>query len=73
MKQIPLYRMAWNYANAVAKRFLFGGDVLDEEYKKRLEICSDCSSRDGERCSECGCPIVDKAMWNTERCPLKKW
>lgn len=65
--------MAFNYAKALAKRAAIGGDATEEQYKKRLEICTMCSSRNDERCGECGCPIQDKAAWATEGCPLGKW
>lgn len=65
--------MAFNYAKALTRRVTLGGDATEEQYKRRLEICSLCPSRTNERCAECGCPIQDKASWATEQCPLNKW
>lgn len=72
--------MAANYGKALAAHALAqatGGDnVTDETYKTRLSICSLCPHRtgvEGERCSACGCNLLDKAAWESSFCPLGKW
>ena len=69
--------MAWNYANAVknhALQVLKGGDsVSEEEYKRRLNVCAICPNRADNRCTACGCPIEDKASWQSSFCPVGKW
>ena len=69
-----MVRMATNFAKATAKYVASGkGMVSKDLHAKRLTICSLCTMRLGDRCTECGCPIVDKAVRAVESCPLGFW
>lgn len=66
--------MAANFAKAVAKHAADGlGQVDTETLRQRLEVCTLCEFRNGDRCSICGCPVEKKAAWRTESCPVVKW
>ncbi len=70
----PLKRQAWNFAVAMAQFALDGFKTTTrEEYRDRLTVCDGCDSRDGWRCSECGCVIAIKARVKIEKCDLSKW
>jgi len=48
------------------------------EYWMRIDECMRCEYLDDtpkpwEHCSECGCPVREKASWRSERCPRNKW
>jgi hypothetical protein len=49
------------------------GIVEDEQYRRRLEICSTCDRRAGKRCAACGCWINVKARGRAFRCPIGRW
>lgn len=66
--------MGLNFTKAVAKHLVDGNtDVSEADYQKRLEVCTLCDLRNGEDCSKCGCPLLKKAKWRSEQCPLGKW
>ena len=44
-----------------------------EEKELRLEQCSPCEHRKGNRCNLCGCFINYKAKLKNSECPLGKW
>lgn len=56
-----------------------GGEVTKEQLQERLSICAGCKHRAGERCSICGCFLVNgvggigKAKMKHEACPLGYW
>jgi len=44
--------------------------VSDEEYKKRLELCSECEGLAGGLiCRHCGCFVQMRALKNNSHCP----
>lgn len=47
--------------------------ATSETVKARLDQCVPCPFRESERCTQCGCPIVDKVRMNSEFCPIDKW
>tara|TARA_R110002167_G_scaffold3430_4_gene16755 strand:+ start:938 stop:1204 length:267 start_codon:yes stop_codon:yes gene_type:complete len=46
-----------------------GGKV----YMKRLDTCSMCQFKRGDKCGKCGCLLIPKAKWKTSTCPIDKW
>lgn len=66
-------KMAWNFASALAKHAAAGGTAPEGVLKKRLEICTLCESRNGDRCGECGCFVEAKAGWLEQECPSGRW
>ena len=66
--------MGSNFAKAVAGHVADGMSNVDNDVlKQRLEVCSTCPQRNGERCARCGCGIVAKAKMKTQFCPIGKW
>ena len=65
-----------NFINS-ATNYITNGmpNVLPETRNKRLEICHSCDKFNptGMRCNECGCFLLIKTNWATEKCPLDKW
>lgn len=47
----------------------------DEEYSRRLEICSTCEHISGGTCLKCGCYAELRAARKDSHCPIKtkKW
>jgi hypothetical protein len=74
-KPLPgLIKMGLNYAKAVKDHVVSGSEKAPGDlYEKRLEACWVCEQRNGERCGACGCPILEKAAWKEQLCPLNKW
>ena len=74
-------RQAWNFARAMARHVAGGLKVLpDERVQARLDQCSLCPLRNGDRCSKCGCYLTErpdggagKALLPGEFCPLGHW
>lgn len=48
-------------------------NTSEEEYHKRLLVCSTCEEFNNNRCNKCGCYLKLKAKMATEKCPLGKW
>ncbi len=66
--------MATNFAKSLKEHVSDGMKTVDtEELTRRLEICSICPQRNGQRCSVCGCPVDKKAAWKEQSCPIGKW
>jgi len=63
----------FRFLKALLKYLFIGNKVSFEEYSDRIATCSDCESRCGRNCCECGCLLVKKAKWSTESCPKNKW
>lgn len=74
-KKLPgKIQMGMNYAKAVKDHIVSGAQQTPKElYEKRLEVCWVCEQRNNERCGACGCPILEKAAWKEQACPLGKW
>jgi len=69
-----IIEMSTNFAKALATHVASGaGKATEEVYKKRLETCTLCDLRNGDRCSACGCGLAAKASWETSQCPIGKW
>src|SRR6185312_4081601 len=74
-------RQFLNFTKAMAKYVASGMKILDEEkVQARLDVCALCPQRNDQRCSKCGCFLVErpdggpgKALMATEFCPLGKW
>ena len=45
----------------------------NEEYKRRLEICTACEWLSEGTCLKCGCYPEFKAAFLKQKCPYKKW
>lgn len=75
-KQIPpaTWRQVLNFGRAVIKHAADGGAPTSEpEFNRRIELCLVCPKRYADLCGECGCPIMEKASWRSEGCPIGKW
>jgi hypothetical protein len=71
-------QMAISAAKAVISYAADGFKNVDnEEYQRRLDICTACEFFDVEqiRCKKCGCFVKLKAVINANNggCPLNKW
>lgn len=67
---------ATNLVKEVGRFVASGGEtVSNEEYNRRLEICSKCeySENNNTKCGKCGCFLGIKARGAVWNCPLKKW
>ena len=62
---------AWRAAVAFVKTT--GAQVEPEEYERRLDICTVCPKRNGDKCSVCGCFLKAKATLQSQDCPIAKW
>lgn len=74
------FSMLKSFAKAMATHIATGGKEVDKEtLRERLEICAACSLRIDNRCSVCGCFLVDgiggtgKAKMRHESCPYGFW
>jgi hypothetical protein len=74
------FSMLRSFAKAMATHIATGGKEVDKEtLRERLEICAACSLRIDNRCSVCGCFLVDgiggtgKAKMRHESCPYGFW
>tara|TARA_R110000744_G_scaffold105850_2_gene202017 strand:- start:818 stop:1144 length:327 start_codon:yes stop_codon:yes gene_type:complete len=49
--------------------------VPDEVKKARMETCRACPSwsKQGNKCTECGCQMKVKTTLTSSECPLHKW
>ena len=67
-------KLAANFTKSLAAHVADGLQKVDpSELQRRLEICSLCELRNGERCTVCGCHLVEKAAWRSSECPIGKW
>ena len=53
-------------------------DAIDSavgEHRRRVDICQSCDSLHEKYlyCTECKCPLILKASWPQQTCPLNKW
>lgn len=46
-----------------------------EDQNKRMSECENCDKfiRESITCGECGCFLLIKTSWASEKCPLDKW
>ena len=77
-----LTKMAWNFAKATATHISSGAHrASDATIDARLETCSTCPQRNGERCTVCGCYLdqgplgkeIGKVLWQDSFCPIGNW
>jgi len=76
------------WANTVKDRFNMLQPEVKEISEKRLNICNECSMRNGSICDTrrvapnvktgaitrgCGCNLLAKTMSPSSECPLSKW
>ena len=47
--------------------------VTDDEYEKRLAICTTCDKLNEGTCMSCGCYVELRAAAKVSRCPRKMW
>jgi len=74
-------RQVFNFTRAVIEHVKSGARfVSGEELERRLDICALCEHRAENRCSICGCYLIDaptgqggKAEWADQACPIGKW
>ena len=47
----------------------------DEEYERRLELCTACEELQNGTCMQCGCLVEMRAMRLNNHCPMsqKRW
>ena len=56
------------------KAVLKAGDkVTDEEYERRLLVCTGCDKLNEGTCMSCGCYVELRAAAKVSRCPKRKW
>ena len=51
-------------------------DIVSKDlYKQRIKICQSCPhyQKKFNRCKECGCFLLIKAIITATKSPLKKW
>jgi hypothetical protein len=74
-------RQIFNFARAAIHHYRDGARWVDEAtLQHRLDLCALCEHRSENRCSICGCYLIDaptgqggKAEWADQACPLGKW
>ena len=71
IKEANLIEKAVNFVESVVEYVSIGQPkVSNEEYDKRLQICSECPLFTKKRsCTICGCNMDLKAKWKTSKCP----
>ncbi len=47
--------------------------ATDEEYERRLAICTSCEKLNEGTCMSCGCYVELRAAAKISKCPTKKW
>lgn len=47
--------------------------VSDDEYERRLKICTDCDKLNAGTCMLCGCYVELRAAAKVSHCPGKHW
>lgn len=73
-KDYSLWSRPWNLLKSLRDFAADGCRTLSlEDYKKRLEICTECEQRERNKCGICGCYLSLKARGRAFRCPLDKW
>lgn len=66
--------LASNFSKAMADHVADGFHrVSGDQLEARLEVCSICEQRTGDRCAVCGCGLSAKAALRSSDCPLLRW
>jgi uncharacterized paraquat-inducible protein A len=55
--------------------YIFESKEVEEEAKRRMEICISCEQfrKHSKRCRVCGCYMPAKVRSTKSTCPAKKW
>lgn len=73
-REYSLWSRPWNLLKSLRDFAADGCRTLSlEDYKRRLDICTDCEQRERNKCGICGCYLSLKARGRAFRCPLGKW
>ena len=80
-KKAPLWKMAINYYKHTQKVREYErehGDaplLPDEDIAARVDICMNCPYlvESDLSCSDCGCPVAEKAEMSVDYCPYGEW
>lgn len=65
-----------NVTKAVIKHVANGMvNVSDSVKEERMNICKSCPlfNSSNTTCNQCGCYLVEKTKWASEKCPIDKW
>jgi hypothetical protein len=70
-----MLKKANNYRKTMTRWFKAGMPVVSlRVFAERLTVCGRCDSHKGYECTECGCPMDNKAKMNIDKlCELNKW
>lgn len=73
--QVPsVIQMAKNLVGTLRDHVADGlSHVTADQLQARLEACTLCEHRTGNRCSACGCYLGKKAPMRAADCPLARW
>lgn len=57
------------------KNLVFDNPEMEEEARKRIELCVDCDffKKDRKVCEKCGCYMPAKTRSPKSNCPIGKW
>lgn len=71
----PMLKKIKNYKETMVRWYKAGRPIVDiRELAERLAICGGCASLKGYECTECGCPMDNKAKMDIDNlCELNKW
>lgn len=47
--------------------------VPEDEYERRLTLCSECDKLSVRTCAVCGCYVELRALSPNSKCPKHKW
>lgn len=80
-QKASIWEMAINYFRHTQKKREYEREhgkapiLPDKDIAERVEKCIGCSYLIEEdiSCSDCGCPITEKAEMSIENCPFGKW
>ncbi|MCR5581264.1 MAG: DUF6171 family protein [Pseudobutyrivibrio sp.] len=61
--------MIEKYKSALKKQDM----VTDEEYERRLQVCTTCDKLNEGTCMSCGCYVELRAAAKVSHCPNKAW
>ena len=75
-KQSPsMIKKAKSYAKTMARWYKAGSPIVSlRVFADRLVVCGRCDSLKNYECTECGCPMDNKAKMGIDKlCELNKW
>jgi len=76
--QLLPWRRPRTFAVALARHTANGFKAVAQDvYDRRVALCMVCENFEGNTCKLCGCavqgPMLEKARWESEKCPMGKW